>query len=67
MENEFDEIVQEMIKECTEVETEYNKICEEWANLDRDRDMVWLAHEKINDEYHAANGAALRKKKEKNM
>ena len=66
MEDEFDEIAQELTKEYTELEIEYNKVCAEWEDLDKARDIVWLTHEKINDEYHAANGAALLKKKEKN-
>jgi len=64
--DEFDEIEQEMAKELAELEIEYNKVCGEWEDLDKARDMVWLANEKINDEYHAANGAALIKKNEKN-
>jgi len=63
--DEFDEIEQEMVKELAELEIEYNKISGEWEELDKARDMVWLNHEKINDEYHAANRAALGKKKEK--
>ena len=65
MGDEFDEIEQEMVKELAELEIEYNKVSGEWEDLDKARDMVWLNHEKINDEYHAANGAALLKKKEK--
>jgi len=63
--DEFDEIEQEMAKELAELEIEYNKVCGEWEDLDKARDIVWLNNEKINEEYHAANGAALRKKKEK--
>ena len=65
MGDEFDEIEQEMVKELAELEIEYNKVSGEWEYLDKARDMVWLNHEKINDEYHAANRAALGKKKEK--
>jgi len=64
--DEFDEIEEEMAKELAELETEYSKVCGEWEDLGKARDIVWLTHEKINEEYHTANAAALRKKKEKN-